>query len=360
MLTNMLTREFDKPFQILDQDGQVVGPLPANLTPGRLLEWYRMMWLTRTLSNKLVALQRQGRATTWIPSNGQEATAVGLATPLLEQDWLTASPREMGGYLQKGFSPAAVAYFCRGYPPPPELVGKDVRCLPFTIVIATQTLHSVGLAMAAKMRNENSVVVGTCGDGATSEGDFSEALNFAGVYQAPLVMVVVNNGWAISVPSHKQYAAKHLALRGSGFGLPARLVDGNDILAVHAVVQEAVANARAGGGPTLVECVTHRQAAHSTSDDPTRYCPPENLALWETRDPLKRFRRFLYECGYLDEKADKELTLAVEAYMNEEVQRAYDYPAPAPESFFDKVYAEPTPRLARQREEVRRETGAKR
>ncbi len=353
----MLTKEFETPFQILNEDGQVVGPLPENLSRGRLIEWYRTMWLTRLLSNKLVALQRQGRATTWIPSNGQEAAAVGLATPLLDQDWLTGSPREMGGYLQKGFSPAAIAYFCRGYPPPPELVGKDPRCLPFTIVIGTQTLHSAGLAMAAKLKKEDSVVVGTCGDGATSEGDFSEALNFAGVFLAPLVMVVVNNGWAISVPSYKQYAAKHLAQRGIGFGVPARLVDGNDILAVHAVMEEAVNNARSGGGPTLVEAVTHRQAAHSTSDDPTRYCPPENLTLWETRDPLKRFRRFLYDGGYLDEKGDKDITLETEAYMNEQVQRAYDYPTPAPENLFDNVFAEATPRLARQREAVREEAG---
>lgn len=355
----MLTKEFDEPFQILDPDGQVVGELPPNLTSVCLVEWYRTMWLTRLLSNKLVALQRQGRAATWIPSNGQEATAVGVATPLRVQDWLTASPREMGAYLQKGFSPAAIAYFCRGYPPPPELVGQDIRCLPFTIVIGTQMLHSVGLAMAARLKKEDSVVVGTCGDGASSEGDFSEALNFAGVFGAPLVLVVVNNGWAISVPSHKQFAAKHLAQRGLGFGVPARLVDGNDILAVYAVMREAVDNARNGGGPTLVECVTHRQAAHSTSDDPTRYCPPENLTLWEARDPLKRFRRFLYDRGYLDEASDKELTLEVETYMNEQVARAYDYPVPAPEEIFDNVFATKPPRLVRQREEVREAAGVK-
>jgi TPP-dependent pyruvate/acetoin dehydrogenase alpha subunit len=353
----MRNQEFEQPYQILNQDGQVTGPLPEGLEPARLLEWYRTMWLTRLFSNKLVALQRQGRATTWIPSNGQEAIAVGLATPLLAQDWLTASPREMGGYLLKGVTPAAIAYFCRGFPPPPELAGPDVRCLPFTIVIGTQTLHSAGLAMAAKIKKEDSVVVGTCGDGATSEGDFSEALNFAGVFQSPLVMVVVNNGWAISVPSHKQYAAKHLAQRGIGFGVPARLVDGNDILAVHAVMREAVDRARSGGGPTLVEAITHRQAAHSTADDPTRYCPPENLSLWEARDPLKRFRRFLFDGGYLDEKGDMSLVQEVEAYLTDQVQKAFDYPAPSPDGFFNNVYAELTPRLARQRDQVRQELG---
>lgn len=353
----MQFQEFEQPYQILDPEGRVVGQLPEGLDADRLMLWYRTMWLTRLFSNKLIALQRQGRSTTWVPSNGQEATAVGLATPLLAQDWLTGSPREMGGYLLKGVSPASIAYFFRGFPPPPELVGPDMRCLPFTIVIGTQTLHATGLAMAAKLKKEDSVVVGTCGDGASSEGDFSEALNFAGVFQAPLVMVVVNNGWAISVPSHKQYAAKHLAQRGVGFGLPARLVDGNDILAVHAVMQEAVERARNGGGPTLVEAVTHRQAAHSTADDPTRYCPPENLSLWEARDPLKRFRRFLFESGYLDEKGDMSLMAEVEAYLTAQVQKAFDYPAPSPDAFFDNVYAELTPRLVRQRERVRQESG---
>ncbi len=351
----MQTEAFEQPYQILDPLGRVVGQLPEGLDAHRLILWYRTMWLTRLFSNKLVALQRQGRSTTWIPCNGQEAIAVGLATPLLAQDWLTGSPREMGGYLLKGVTPAAIAYFCRGFPPLPELTGPDVHCLPFTIVIGTQTLHSVGLAMAAKLKKEDSVVVGTCGDGASSEGDFSEALNFAGVFQAPLVMVVVNNGWAISVPSHKQYAAKHLAQRGIGFGLPACLVDGNDILAVHAVMQEAVERARSGGGPTLVEAITHRQAAHSTADDPTRYCPPENLSLWEARDPIKRFRNFLFESGYLDENGDMSLISEVEAYLNEQVQKAFDYPAPSPDSFFDNVYAELTPRLVRQRERVRQE-----
>jgi pyruvate dehydrogenase E1 component alpha subunit len=351
----MLTQEFEQPYQVLNPEGQLTGQLPEGLAADRLIQWYRTKWLTRLLSNKLVALQRQGRATTWIPSNGQEAIAVGLATPLLSQDWLAASPREMGGYLLKGVTPAAIAYFCRGFPPPPGLAGPDVHCLPFTIVIGTQTLHSVGLAMAARLKKEDTVVVGTCGDGASSEGDFSEALNFAGVFQAPLVMVVVNNGWAISVPSHKQFAAKHLAQRGIGYGLPARLVDGNDILAVYAVMREAVERARSGGGPTLVEAVTHRQAAHSTADDPTRYCPPEDLRLWETRDPLKRLRRFLFDGGYLDEQGDISLLKEVEAYLTDQIQKALDYPAPAPEAFFDNVYAELTPRLARQRERVRQE-----
>lgn len=340
--------ELDIPYQLLDQEGQLLGPIPADLKTEQLLHWYRVMRLTRLFSAKLVALQRQGRATTWIPSDGQEAIAVGMATSLQEQDWLACSPREMGAYLLKGVSPAAIAYFTRGYAPPTALFPAQTHCLPFTIVIGTQMPHAVGLAMAAKIKGDNAVVVGACGDGATSEGDFNEALNFAGVFQAPAVLVVVNNGWAISVPRHKQTVARWLAERGAGFGVPARLVDGNDILAVYSVMKEATERTRNGGGPTLVEAITYRLTGHSTADDPTRYQPREELAVWQAKDPLRRFRCFLMKQGWLDEAEDKKIIAAVEAEIAEQVEIAFNYPAPSPGAFFDNVYQTQPPRLQRQ------------
>lgn len=310
-----------------------------------------MMWLTRFFSARIVALQRQGRATTWIPSQGQEAIAVGMATPLQPQDWLAGSPREIGSYFLKGVSPAAIAYYTRGYAPPPDLWGHN-RCLPMTIVIGTQTLHVVGLALAAKIKGTDEIAVGSCGDGATSEGDFNEALNFAGVFQAPVIMVVVNNGWAISVPRQRQSAASEITARGPGFGVPARLVDGNDILAVYAVMKEAAERARNGGGPTLVEALTYRLSAHSTADDPTRYCPPDELAQWQARDPLKRFKRFLLEGGYLAEAEEELLVKEAEDYINQQIELAHNYPVPDQAALFDNVYAELTPRLVRQRQEL--------
>ncbi len=348
--------ELDTPFQVLDLQGQLVGPLPSGLSDERLLHWYRTMWMTRFFSFKMVALQRQGRASTWIPGEGQEATSVGMATPLLAQDWLTCSPREVGSYFLKGVSPAYIAYTVRGFPPNSELGGEeDLRCMPLYFVIGSQCLQATGLAMAAKIRNENSVVVCGCGDGGSSEGDFSEALNFAGVYQSPLVMVVVNNGWAISVPVRQQSAGGRIARRGAGFGVPARLVDGNDILAVYTVMQEAVERARNGGGPTLIEALTYRMGPHSTADDPTRYRPSEDLAYWKARDPLERFRRFLLQRGTLDEASDKALTAEAEAEIAAQVQRAQDYPAPNPDRFLDNIYAGSTPRLERQRAKIREE-----
>ncbi len=344
--------EIETPYQVLNHRGQLAAKLPVGLEEVAMLRWYRAMWLTRYLSNKLIALQRQGRATTWLSSQGQEAAAVGLATTLRPQDWLAASPREMGGYLLKGVTPAAITYFTRGYTPPPDLYHGDPRCLPFTIVIGTQALHSVGLAMAARIKGVDEVVVGSCGDGATSEGDFQEAMNFAGVFKAPVVLVVVNNGWAISVPSRRQTAARRIALRGAGFGLPARVVDGNDILAMFGVMSEATERAQAGGGPTLVEAITYRIGAHSTADDPTRYCPPEELAYWKERDPLARFRRFLLDQTILNEATDCELAANAEAEINRQAQLAFDYPTPAPDSLFDHVYSQPTPRLKRQRRQL--------
>ncbi len=341
-----------EPYQVLNSEGRLVGPLPGDLSEERLLKWYRTMWETRFFSARIVALQRQGRATTWIPSLGQEAASVGLATTLHKQDWLTASPREIGGYFLKGIPPAAITYFTRGYTPPAELFGDDFHCLPLTIVIGTQVPHSVGLAMAAKLRGSGEIVVGSCGDGATSEGDFSEALNFAGVFKAPVVLVVVNNGWAISVPRARQSAVQQIAERGQGFGVPARIVDGNDILAMYSVMQEATDRARNGGGPTLIEALTYRLSAHSTADDPTRYCPPEELALWQTRDPLNRFRQFLLDQSLLDTASDAALQTEAREYITAQVELAQAHPVPSPAALFDNVYAQLTLRLERQRREL--------
>ncbi len=215
-------------------------------------------------------------------------------------------------------------------------------------------LHAVGLAMAAKIAGDPVVAVGVCGDGATSEGDFNEALNFAGVFQAPVVLVVQNNGWAISVPRHRQSAAATLAARGAGFGVPSRLVDGNDILAVYAVMQQAIENARAGHGPMLVETLTYRIGAHTTADDPTRYRDAAEVEAWRAKDPIVRFQRFLVKRDLLDEEQDRRVGEEVEEEINEAVRIAEAMDPPAPDGFFDWMFAELPPRLQEQREDLLR------
>src|SRR5438876_9769892 len=268
-----------------------------DLSAERMLSLYRFMQLGRAFSNKIIALQRQGRATTFGSLVGQEATAVGLAAPLQPQDWLATSYREIASLFVKGVPIPTVAYSFRGFTPPNW--PAETHCLPIQIVIGTQMLHAVGLAMAAKIAGDHVVSVGVCGDGATSEGDFNEALNFAGVFQATVVLVVQINGWAISVPRHKQSSAQTLASRGIGFGLPSVLVDGNDILAVYDVMQQAVERARSGQGPTLVETLTYRIGAHTTADDPTRYRDQLEVEAWSAEDPILRLQQVLTSRGLL-------------------------------------------------------------
>jgi pyruvate dehydrogenase E1 component alpha subunit len=339
------------PYQILDVEGKLVGEMP-DLSAERLLSLYRYMQLGRAFSNKIIALQRQGRATTFGSLAGQEATAVGLAAPLQPQDWLATSYRELVSLMVKGLPVPTLIYAFRGFTP--EHYPGEIHCLPIQIVIGTQMLHAVGLAMAAKISGDKTVAVGVCGDGATSEGDFNEALNFAGVFQAPVVLVVQNNGWAISVPRHKQSAAPTFAARGAGFGIPSVLVDGNDILAVYAVMQQAVERARAGQGPTLVETLTYRIGAHTTADDPTRYRSSEEVEAWRAKDPLTRFKRFLVSRDMLDEEGDRQLVAAVEEEINEAARVAEAMSPMAPDSFFDYTSASLSPRLLEQRADLLR------
>src|SRR6266487_3520772 len=306
----------------------------------------------RAFSNKIIALQRQGRATTFGSLAGQEATAVGLAAPLQPQDWLTTSYREIVSLMVKGLPLPTLIYAFRGFTP--EHYPGENHCLPIQIVIGTQMLHAVGLAMAAKISGDKAVAVGVCGDGATSEGDFNEALNFAGVFQAPVVLVVQNNGWAISVPRHKQSAAPTLAARGIGFGLPSYLVDGNDVLAVYDVMQQAIARARSGQGPTLVEALTYRMGAHTTADDPTRYRNPDDVEAWRAKDPVRRFQRFLMSRDLLTAAQDQQLIAEVEAEINAAVTEAEAMPPPAPDAFFDYTEANLSPRLQEQRADLLR------
>ncbi len=339
------------PYQILDIEGNLVGKMP-DLSAERMLSLYRFMQLGRAFSNKIIALQRQGRATTFGSLVGQEASAVGLAAPLQPQDWMATSYREIISLIVKGVPLATLVYTFRGFTP--EDWPGESRCLPFQIVIGTQMLHAVGLAMAAKIAGDPVVAVGVCGDGATSEGDFNEALNFAGVYHAPVVLVVQNNGWAISVPRHKQSAAQTLAARGIGFGVPSELVDGNDILAVYDSMHKAVERARSGQGPTLIETLTYRIGAHTTADDPTRYRDPAEVEAWRAKDPIVRFEKFLTRRDLLDEDHVRQIVEEVEEEINEAVQIAEAKPPMPPDSFFDYMWANLPPRLEEQRADLLR------
>jgi pyruvate dehydrogenase E1 component alpha subunit len=330
---------------VLDAEGTLDASLDPGLPPAELKRLYRAMVLGRRLDERMVRLQRQGRIGTFAPIKGQEASQLGSVAALRPTDWMVPSFRETAAMIWRGWPIEKLLLFFAGYleggQPAP-----DQRDLPITIPVATQLPHAVGLAYAAQYRQDDVVVMAYFGDGATSEGDFHEALNFAGVWHVPVVFVCQNNQWAISVPLKKQTGSRTLAQKALAYGLPGIQVDGNDVLAVQVASSEAVARARAGDGPTLIECVTYRLGVHTTADDPTKYRSAEEVAEWERKDPLTRFAAYMKKKRLLED--------GLEARVDEEIAAAvarFEAMPPAdPLTMFDHVYAELPPDLKAQRE----------
>lgn len=335
--------------QVLTPEGRVVGPLP-NLSPEQLVNIYRYMLFGRVFSDYMVALQRQGRMGTFSPVNGQEAVSVAMALPLQPGDWLLGSYREYLAYHLKGVP--LLAQLDRWGGGIIDSFPREAGCLPLQVVLGAQVLHGVGVAQAIKYRKDPYVVVAACGDGATSEGDFNEALNFAGVFKAPNVFVVINNGWAISTPREHQTAAHYIADRAAGFGIPGYVVDGNDVLALYNIIAGRVAKARAGEGPALIEAITYRLGAHTTADNPDKYRNEAELQQWRQRDPLIRYRKFLTDQNLLTETTDERLRQEATAEIESAIQTFEAQPPPGPQEIFDIVYADPPPQLKRQKNEL--------
>ena len=332
---------------ILDSDGTLDAALAPDIAPDRLKELYRAMLLGRRLDERMVRLQRQGRIGTFAPIKGQEASQMGSVFTLRRADWMVPSFRETAAMVWRGWPIETLLLFFAGYMEGGQ-PAPDQHDLPVTIPVATQLPHAVGLAYAAQYRGDDIVVMAYFGDGATSEGDFHEALNFAGVWHVPVVFVCQNNQWAISVPLKKQTHSRTLAQKALAYGIPGIQVDGNDVLAVYAASQEAVERARAGQGATLIECVTYRLGVHTTADDPTKYRSEEEVREWERKDPLTRFADYLKKKNLLDEGLEQEVDEEIAAA----VTRFEAYGSPDPLRMFDHVYAEQPPHLAAQREEL--------
>ena len=330
---------------ILDAEGNLDTSLEPKLPAAELKRLYRAMLLGRRLDERMVRLQRQGRIGTFAPIKGQEASQLGSVCTLKPTDWMVPSFRETAAMIWRGWPIEKMLLFFAGYleggQPAP-----DQRDLPICIPVSTQLPHAVGLAYAAQYRNDDAVVMAYFGDGATSEGDFHEAVNFAGVWHVPVVFVCQNNQWAISVPLKKQTHSRTIAQKALAYGIPGIQVDGNDILAVYAASLEAVARARAGDGPTLIECVTYRLGVHTTADDPTKYRSNEEVAEWERKDPLTRFTGYLKKKRLLDDGLEKE----VDAEIAAAIARFETTAAADPLTMFDHVYAELPPDLKTQRE----------
>ncbi|WP_288481318.1 pyruvate dehydrogenase (acetyl-transferring) E1 component subunit alpha [uncultured Deinococcus sp.] len=343
-------------FQILAPDGEVVRP---DLMPdtGTQLRLYRQMRRARHFDERGWVLYRQGRLGVFPPFGGMEASQVGTAAALSADDWLFPTYRDTGAALTLGLPIARTLAYWRTSPHG-WAMPENLKVLPFYIPIATQYPQAVGAALAEKRKGTRNVAMAYIGDGGSSEGDFHEALNFAGALNAPCVFILQNNGWAISVPTRSQTRATDLSRRAEGYGLPGVRVDGNDVLATWHVTAQAVERARNGGGPTLIETVTYRVKPHTVADDPSRYRTEEEGAPWREKDPVTRLRAHLLRTGVLNEEGEAALLAEVAAEFEEALREADTYPDPAPAEILDHVFAEPTPQLRRQREELLAEVEA--
>jgi len=349
--------------QMLHEDGTLLPEGEAGGEPGhryprpddaRLLAAYEQLVLGRRINDQNAALVRQGRMAVYPSSHGQEACQVAAAVALGEQDWLFPTYRDTVAVISRGVDPAQVMTNFRGewhqgYDPHEHRT--SIQSTPLT----TQLLHAVGVAHAARLRGEDTVVLAMCGDGATSEGDFHEALNFAAVFHLPVVFFVQNNGYAISVPLAQQSVAPSLAHKAVGYGMAGERVDGNDMMALLAVLDRAVTLCREGGGPLLVEAETYRMQAHTNADDDTRYRQREEVSSWQAKDPLTRLRSYLDARGLLTEEQQERITEHAEAVaadlraaMNQDVD-------PDPMELFEHVFTEPTPQLREQQQRLRDE-----
>ncbi|MET7386363.1 pyruvate dehydrogenase (acetyl-transferring) E1 component subunit alpha [Streptomyces sp. NPDC005529] len=329
----------------------------AQADPELLRRLHKELVRGRRYNTQATALTKQGRLAVYPSSTGQEACEVAAALVLEDRDWLFPSYRDTLAAVARGLDPVQALTLLRGdwhtgYDP------REHRVAPLSTPLATQLPHAVGLAHAARLKGDDVVALALVGDGGTSEGDFHEALNFAAVWQAPVVFLVQNNGFAISVPLAKQTAAPSLAHKAVGYGMPGRLVDGNDALAVHQVLGEAIAHARAGGGPTLVEAVTYRIDAHTNADDATRYRGDSEVETWRGHDPLTLLERELTERGLLDEAALKAVRDDAEVMAADLRERMNQDPVIDPMDLFAHVYARPTPQLLEQQAQLRAELEA--
>ncbi|HET7924800.1 MAG TPA: pyruvate dehydrogenase (acetyl-transferring) E1 component subunit alpha [Rhodanobacteraceae bacterium] len=342
--------------RILDADGRARAPLPEPFSdPRALTSLYEEMLALRLFDAKAVALQRTGRLGTYPSCLGQEATAIALGRTMAREDVLLATYRETGTMLARGVRMAEIFLYWSGDERGSAYSGPDApkEDFPICVPIATHAPHAVGVAYAMKLKHEPRVAVCVVGDGATSKGDFYEALNGAGVWHLPLVFVVINNEWAISVPRSAQTHAQTLAQKAIAAGIPGEQVDGNDVLAVHSVMQRALASARAGGGPAVIEALTYRLADHTTADDATRYRNAADLDRARRLDPLVRLRQYLVRERLWSEPQEAAAREACNARVEQAVAEFLATPPREPTAMFEHLFAELPASLHKQRDAVR-------
>jgi pyruvate dehydrogenase E1 component alpha subunit len=338
--------------RILHPDGRLEAGLRPDLDDEVIRNLFKEILFVRLLDQKALSLQRQGRMGTYAPVQGQEAAQIGSAFALGKEDWVFPSFRETGVLYLRGVPVREILLYWMGDERGAK-VPEDVFVFPISVPVGTHPLHALGAAWAAKLRRENICTIAYFGDGATSEGDFHEALNFSGVFRVPAIFFCQNNQYAISVPRRRQTASKTIAQKALAYGIGGVQIDGNDLLAAYAAVREAREKALAGGGPTLIEAVTYRFGPHTTADDPTKYREEKEIEEWRDLDPLIRLRKYLGGKGLWDEAAEKSYREEAEQRINGAVAEAEALPLPPVEDIFRYTYAEMTPDLKEQLSDYR-------
>lgn len=330
----------DKMLQVIDNNGKVISKeLMPKLSDDEMLKLYKDMLFVRSLDHMIVSYQRQGRVYTYPPNYGQEAIGVAAGAVLRHDDWLVPAFRELGAWLAKGATMKDVFMFNMGFEEGTKFAGAN-HMLPSSVPIASQLLHAAGIGYAIKYEKKDEVVMAFVGDGGTSEGDFHEALNFAGVWKVPVIFVVQNNQYAISVPVKMQTASINMAIKSKAYGIKGIKVDGNDIFAMLTAFRYAHEYARKESQAVLIEAVTYRKGAHTTSDDPTKYRTTEEEKKWDLKDPLRRMKLFLEKKKLWSDSQEEKL---VDEYNKEidrqfmETEQTVTYPL---EDAFKYTYAE--------------------
>jgi len=338
--------------QYLDENGQVVQEFPTSLRdPAALQALYEVMVRTRTFDKKAIALQRTGQLGTFASSLGQEAIGAGVGAAMRPEDVLLPSYRDYAAQFSRGVTMTEVLLYWGGDERGMDYQGPR-RDFPICVPVASHTCHAAGVAFAMKYRGEARVAVAILGDGATSKGDFYEAINAAGVWRLPVIFVINNNQWAISVSRRAQTAAETLAQKAIAAGIPGEQVDGNDVVAVRERVGAAIQRAREGHGPSLVECLSYRLGDHTTADDASRYRDPSEVEAAARRDPIERLRGYLLRAGHWSTADEEGLLARAVAEVDLAVAGYLALRALPPESMFEHLYASLPQCLEEQRRAV--------
>lgn len=332
-------------FRVLDEQGRLI-TRPPNLSTQKLIELYGMMVRLRLLDERMMNLQRQGRIGFYGACTGQEGAVVGSGSALAPEDWIFPALREGGILLMRGLPLSKYISMVFGNSEDPSK-GRQMPChyfdkklnqVSWSSCIGTQIPHAVGAAWAIKYLKHKNITIAYMGDGATSEGDFHTAMNFAGVFNTPTIFFCQNNQWSISVPSHRQTKSESIAVKAKAYGFPGVRVDGNDLLAVYQVTTEAVERARNGKGPTLIEALTYRIGSHSSSDDPRIYRDDKEVELWSKRDPITRMQRYLESEKFWNEEEELILKTGIQEEITKAIQEAATISPPPLDTLFEDLF----------------------